>query len=561
AALERTLLSIIDLPEDYIRISSTLGDALPYNILAAPFIYEGRLIGVLEFASFREFANAEINFLNDVLDNIAIVFHAAQSRQEVQQLLEETKEQSEELKLQGEELKATNEELESQTLALKEFQEELETQQAELEITNANLKEKSEALLVRKNEIELRNQELVAARGKVEERSKDLALASKYKSEFLANMSHELRTPLNSLLLLAQSLADNREGNLTAHQEEEAKVIAESGRDLLNLINEILDLAKIESGRVEVDVEEILLADLAENAYKLFSHMAKKKVLEFTVTVDPSLPAVICTDRKRLEQILKNFIGNSIKFTSQGKVTLSFAPPAQDTKVQRKGLQPEQTIAISVSDTGIGISPEKQKIIFEAFQQADGSTMRKYGGTGLGLSISKELAYLLGGEIQLISEVGLGSTFTLYLPLESRDDREEGVLRQEKLIIAEEIYPKATSPEMEMKLLGVVDDRVKLTEEDRSILIIEDDLHFAKILTDQCRQRGFKTLAAETGEEGLQLAEQYQPTGIILDIKLPGIDGWTVLTSLKTNPGTRHIPVHMMSAEEVSREAFKQGAV
>ncbi|CAK8711183.1 MAG: signal transduction histidine kinase [Candidatus Electronema aureum] len=558
AALEKSLISVTDLPEGYVRISSTLGDAAPCNIVAAPFLHEDRLVGVIELASFKEFSDADMNFLRDVTSSIAIVFDVARRRQEVQELLEETQRQSEELRHQSEELKTTNEELEAQTVALKEFQEELESQQAELEATNSRLKEKTEALISQKNEIETRNQELIAAREEIEERSRDLALASKYKSEFLANMSHELRTPLNSLLLLSQTLSDNKQGNLTEHQQEAAGVIVESGKDLLNLINEILDLSKIEAGRVEVEAEEVPLTEVAENARNLFRHMAELKGLEFSVSIDPALPENIFTDRKRIEQIVKNFIGNSIKFTETGSVRLAFTQPPKNTRLRREGLLADESIAISVTDTGIGIPQDKQKIIFEAFQQADGSTGRKYGGTGLGLSISRELAALLGGEIQLVSEPGKGSVFTLYLPLscpETPDEKERTPTAPPRPA-AFSLSPRQQPPQ-EIP----TDDRNRLTPETRSILIIEDDRKFAKILMDQCRQRSFKVLAAETGEEGLQLAERHQPTGIILDIKLPGIDGWTVLTSLKTNPSTRHIPVHMMSVEEGSREAFRQGAV
>ncbi|MGR0479952.1 MAG: response regulator [Candidatus Electronema sp. V4] len=559
AALEKSIISVTDLPEGYVRISSSLGDAPPSNIVAAPFLHEEHLVGVIELASFKEFSDEDMNFLREAGDSIAIVFDVARRRQEVQELLEETQRQSEELRHQGEELKATNEELEAQTVALKEFQEELESQQAELEATNSRLKEKTEALTVQKSEIESRNQELIAAREEIEERSRDLALASKYKSEFLANMSHELRTPLNSLLLLSQTLADNKQGNLTEHQQEAAGVIVESGKDLLNLINEILDLSKIEAGRVEVEVEEVALTEVAENARNLFNHMADLKGLDFSVSIDPALPPALLTDRKRLEQIVKNFIGNSIKFTEAGSVRLAFAVPAAGVRFRREELAAEETIAISVADTGIGIPADKQKIIFEAFQQADGSTGRKYGGTGLGLSISRELAALLGGEIQLVSEPGKGSVFTLYLPL--RGIQDSG--KEQKAVAPPELKrPAALSlPPRPQQPQAAADDRSSLSPEARSILIIEDDRKFAKILMDQCRRRGFKALAAETGEEGLQLAERHQPTGIILDIKLPGIDGWTVLTSLKTNPATRHIPVHMMSVEEGSREAFRQGAV
>ena len=559
AALENNLLSITQLPEDYVRITSTLGDGKPCNVVALPFSYEDKLIGVLELASFKEFSDQELHFLRDVAESIAIVFDSAQRRQEMQELLTATQQQSEELMQQSEELKATNEELETQAAALKEFQEELETQQAELEVTNARLKEKTEELQSQKDEIERRNWDLMAAREELEERSKDLVLASKYKSEFLANMSHELRTPLNSLLLLSRALADNKEGNLTQHQQESAEIIVDAGKDLLNLINEILDLSKIEAGRVELELEEVLLEDIADNVENMFHYMAEKKGLALHIEVEPSLPLSLLTDRKRLEQILKNFLGNALKFTEQGEVKITFARPQPGTRFRREDLSASTSLAIKVADTGIGIALEKQKIIFEAFQQADGSTGRKYGGTGLGLSISRELANLLGGEIQLNSTPGVGSVFTLYLPCHYTGDSSKP--KEEMKLQAHVAVPTKKPHRSVQQQKVITDDRDHLGANERSILIIEDDRTFAKILKEQCQGRGFKALAAESGEEGLQLADRYQPTGIILDLKLPGIDGWTVLTSLKTNPRTRHIPVHIMSAEEVSREAFKQGAV
>ena len=585
AALENNMISITDLPADYVRIHSTLGDAVPYNVLAVPFSHEDTVLGVLEFASFQEFSDEQMEFFNNVTEHIAIAFRSAQSKQKVQKLLEETREQTEELKQQSEELMATNEELESQTSALKKFQQELENRQGELKKSNAALEEKSEALLIEKKNIRKRNEELILAKEKIEERSKDLALASKYKSEFLANMSHELRTPLNSLLLLSQSLRDNREKNLTEKQQKAAGIIFESGNDLLDLINEILDLSKIEAGQIVKDVEKVYLTELVENAQTLFSHMAENKGVAFSVSLANDLPQVIFTDRKRIEQILKNFLGNSIKFTSQGSIDLTFSQMEATAPVHSDSLHSEQALAISVTDTGIGIPAEKQRSIFEAFQQADGSTARKYGGTGLGLSISKELAALLGGEIGLVSEAGKGSTFTLYLPVgkmpSSEEQNEEkststpqNIPQIEQTASASQI-PQATElrPSSNQSLnqpdegnekkqgVTVADDRDHLVEDDRVMLIIEDDQNFAEILLEQCHESEFKAIVTDNGEEGLRLADQYRPTGVILDIRLPGIDGWTVLSTLKANPGTRHIPVHMMSAEEVSRKALNQGAI
>jgi tubulin-specific chaperone A len=594
AALEQNMISITDLPDDYVRINSTLGNSIPYNILAVPFSHEEVVLGVLEFASFAEFSDEQMEFLTTVTEHIAIAFRSAQSKQEVQELLEETREQTEELKQQSEELMATNEELESQTVALKKFQQELENRQDELKATNAALEEKSEALVVEKKKIRKQNEELVVAKEKIEERSKDLALASKYKSEFLANMSHELRTPLNSLLLLAQTLRENREENLTEKQQKAAGIIFESGNDLLDLINEILDLSKIEAGQIVKDVEKVYLADLAENAKTLFSHMAENKGVSFSVSIAEDLPQAIFTDRKRVEQILKNFLGNSMKFTSEGRIDLTFSCMEATAPVQSETLRAAPAIAIAVADTGIGIPAEKQRAIFEAFQQADGSTARKYGGTGLGLSISKELAALLGGEIGLVSEAGQGSTFTLYLPIGTHSDLEEeesapqasqaAVSRSRSSASFSQVFSAAPKPAQSVKHVEhvehdattqsvltdvgsvkqvaiVADDRDQLAEDDKVMLIIEDDHNFAEILLEQCHESDFKAIVTDNGEEGLRLADQYRLAGIILDIRLPGIDGWTVLSTLKSNPSTRHIPVHMMSAEEVSRKAMNQGAI
>lgn len=567
AALEKSMISVTELPQDYVRINSSLGDAAPCNILAVPFCHEKTVLGVLEFASFTEFSDEQMEFLENVTEHIAVAFRSAQSKQEVQQLLEETREQAEELKQQSEELMATNEELESQTTALKKFQQELESQQEELKETNAALEEKSEALMVEKKRIREQNQALVAAKEKIEDRSKDLALASKYKSEFLANMSHELRTPLNSLLLLAQSLRDNKENNLTEKQQRAAGIIFESGNDLLDLINEILDLSKIEAGQIVKEVEEVSLLDLAENAETLFRHMAENKGLAFAVTLADDLPQSIFTDRKRVEQILKNFLGNSIKFTSTGRIDLIFSRMEASAHVRSDSLRPDRCIAVSVKDTGIGIPKEKQRTVFGAFQQADGSTARKYGGTGLGLSISKELAALLGGEIGLVSEPGKGSAFTLYLPIGTPPAPKEEEQEPPAPVAAPSSAPLRTKTEQadedgeKKQALAVVDDRDRIADGDRVMLIVEDDPKFAEILLQQCHESGFKGLLTENGEEGLRLAEQYRPSGIILDIRLPGIDGWTVLNSLKSNAETRHIPVHMMSAEEVSRKAMNLGAI
>uniref|UniRef100_UPI004055FCB2 response regulator n=1 Tax=Candidatus Electronema sp. TaxID=2698783 RepID=UPI004055FCB2 len=535
AAREQSIITVSDLPDDYIPISSALGETAPRCVLAAPFTYEGKLAGVLEFSSLRTFSGAAISFLDDVLESVAVAFATAQSRQ-VQELLEETQRQAEELR-------TNNEKLESQA-------EELQVMQAELEISNASLERRSEDLTGQKQQLEQRNAELLKVREELEKRSKALSLASKYKSEFLANMSHELRTPMNSLLLLARSLSSNREGNLSKNQQEAAGIIVESGEELLNLIDEILDLAKIEAGRVTKHVAEVVLADVADNAKAMFRHMAAAKGLQFEVSVAHELPASIASDRARLEQIIKNFISNSLKFTEQGSITLSFARTPTGTELRTKGLVPEESIAISVADTGIGIPPDKQDIIFEAFQQADGSTARKYGGTGLGLSISRELATLLGGEIHLRSEPGQGAVFTLYLPLRDKD----ALLSDDAASTAPIAEPQA------QPVPTVRSENATSNEMERLMLIIEDDPELSLLLIEQCRERGFKLLAAASGERGLELAELHQPMGIMLDMRLPTMDAWAALTHLKVHPKTRRIPVYVIAPAEDCAEVMRHGA-
>ncbi|MGA1874783.1 MAG: response regulator [bacterium] len=564
AALEKKMTIVTNVPEDYARIHSATGEALPRHILVSPFLFGGKLKGVMEFGSFREFSDLHLEFLRMVMDSVAIGIHTAQSRTKIQELLEESQRMTDELQVQQEELQATNEELEEQTQNLRESQEKLKIQQEELQTTNEELEEKTESLERQKSDINRKNEELEAIRRDLEQKAEELAVASKYKSEFLANMSHELRTPLNSLLILSRSLIDNKDVNLTDHQIESLKIIYSSGKDLLDLINEILDLSKIEAGRMEVDKKELLIQDLAENIKAGFQHMIDDKRLAFQVIVDPKLPQTIFTDRRRTEQIMKNLMSNAIKFTDEGKITVQFKRPDNKVDLSRSGLTAERAVAISITDTGTGIPPDKQKIIFEAFQQADGGTARKYGGTGLGLSICRELADLLGGEIQLTSEPGKGSTFTLFLPVKreekpSADIAPRASRREPKPAV---IQPQdLRENERALDLIIIPDDRDSLKEDDQAILIIEDDQPFARILMDQCHQKGFKCLLSATGEKGLELAAGYQPKAIILDLILPGMNGWQVLESLKNNTAIRHIPVHIISIEEKSLEALQKGAI
>ncbi|MBU0493834.1 MAG: response regulator [Chloroflexi bacterium] len=558
AALEKHQILVRNVPEDYIKVTSGLGEASPQFIAVTPFLYEDRVKGVIELGTLSPIPDLHLEYLAQAMPALAINLETAQGREQLAQALAASQALAEELQVQQAELEAANEELEEQTQMLEQSEARLKTQQEELQVTNEELEEKNEALQRQKREIEL-------ARREIEEQAEEVAIASKYKSEFLANMSHELRTPLNSLLLLARLLADNPEGNLTADQVEHAHIIYASGNDLLALITEILDLSKIEAGRMELQVAPVLLADLAESTRSSFQHMAEAKGLALSIAVGADAPATITTDRKRVEQILKNLVSNAIKFTDQGRVTVTLGRPARDAQLAKSGLQATAAIAIAVQDTGIGIPLDKQKIVFEAFQQVEGGSARKHGGTGLGLSISRELARLLGGEIQLQSAVDQGSTFTLYLPIEARVSEPapaEPGARAATTTCGEALAPRLREPAAAWAAAHAIpDDRDNLAAGDKTILIIEDDANFAKLLLQQGQQKGFKCLAAATGESGLELAAQHRPTAIILDIRLPGMDGWAVLEALKDDPHTRHIPVHIMSVEEATLDAFRKGAV
>ena len=558
AASGNKSILISDIQDDCLTINSSIADITPKHIIAVPFSYEGNVKGVVELGSFKEFSNQKIEFLESIMQSIAITFISAKNRVQMKELLEETQAQSEELQSQQEELKTTNEDLEKQT-------QQLQTSEEELQASNEELQEKSHYLEKQKEEIENKNQELEITRQEIEEKARELALASKYKSEFLANMSHELRTPLNSLLLLSASLSGNNDKNLTTKQLEHISIINNSGKDLLQLINEILDLSKIEAGHLNIEIREVLINDLANSINFNFKHMTTDKNLELKINIDPNLPFTILTDKQRLEQIIKNLLSNAIKFTQFGSVIINFKHPEKNINLSRIDLNIKNAIAIAVTDTGIGIPIQQQQVISEAFQQAEGGTTRKYGGTGLGLSISRELAKLLVGEIQLISEQGKGSTFTVYLPLKGMTIPEKDIKNNTPILKPQPAAKTSVNiSELKQKTLDsphIPDDGDSLEAGEKSILIIEDDPNFAKILVDQCHDMGSKCLTAASGEEGLQLAEQYPLKGIILDLKLPGIDGITVLDALKSNPKTRHIPVHMMSAQEEIIDVYKKGAI
>ena len=556
AALEKQDIVVSNVPEDYIAIESGLGEAVPRNIYLKPIIYNDKVKAVIELGTLHEFGEFQSLFLDTVAESIAVTIESAEGREKLAESLEESQQLSEELQAQQEELKTANEELEDQTRRLRESEESLKAQQEELQVTNEELEEKNDLL-------ERQTKEVERARKDIEVKAAELTLASKYKSEFLSNMSHELRTPLNSLLLLAQSLSENKEGNLSEEQVEFARIIHGSGHDLLNLINEILDLSKIEAGRMDLQLGTVRLDEVADGVRTSFRHMAEEKGLVLDVAVHKDAPDEIVSDKKRFEQVIRNFVSNAVKFTEKGSVTVSFGRPAPGTDLSRSGLAVEDCLAVAVKDTGIGINPEQQKIVFEAFQQADGGTARKYGGTGLGLSISRELARFLGGEIQLESELGKGSTFTLYIPVTLSVDRKVPAGGGAAAVAVSRTDESAASGVLrqDAAVLQIEDDRDKLEEGDRVILVVEDDSNFARLLLGKCHEKGFKCLAAPTGEHGLELASRYLPTAVILDIRLPGMDGWAVLDVLKENTSTRHIPVHVVSAEEAPAKALRKGAV
>jgi CheY-like chemotaxis protein/signal transduction histidine kinase len=438
---------------------------------------------------------------------------------------------------------------------------ELQTQQKELQQTNEQLAQKAQQLAEQNYEVERKNQEIEQARRALEEKARELALTSKYKSEFLANMSHELRTPLNSILVLGQQLAENPDGSLTPKQVEFARTIHGAGTDLLNLISDILDLSKIESGTVSVDAEEIFFGALLDTVSRPFRHEAENRKLLFEVTNDPRLGRSLVTDSKRLQQVLKNLLSNAFKFTEQGSVRLKVSSATSGWSADHPILSGAgSVIAFQVTDTGIGIPPEKQRIIFEAFQQADAGTSRKFGGTGLGLAISRELANLLGGEIQLKSAPGHGSTFTLYLPQTYVGPAVPNVPKSEKSGAQLAAPTFLTTVSVAEQEIGIEDDRENLAEGDAILLIVEDDPHYARVLCDLSRDNGFKVLSANTGTEALTLAREFKPTAISLDVFLPDMLGWTVLNHLKQDPRTRHIPVQILTLDEDRHHGLSRGA-
>ncbi|QIX19640.1 response regulator [Agrobacterium pusense] len=542
-AVEGKPVIVNDVPENYLEFGSALGRDKPRHLVLAPAAIDNNVNTVIELGFLRPVDERVLAFLKEASGTIATAIRSANYRSELQNLLEETQRQSEELQVQSEELRVSNEELEEQGRALKESQARLEQQQVELEQTNSQLEEQAQQLESQKDDLERSN-------ASTQLKARELEQASRYKSDFLANMSHELRTPLNSSLILAKLLADNPDDNLTAEQVKYAQTIQSSGNDLLNLINDILDLSKIEAGHVDIRPEPVSVERLSNNLRQVFEPIAKNKSLGFEIDIAPECPAVIETDLQRIEQILKNLLSNAFKFTEKGEVTLSMS---------RTG---DGQVAFGVTDTGIGIAPEQQKRIFEAFHQADGTISRKFGGTGLGLSISRELVRLLGGTIHIRSQEGKGSTLTVTLPL-AYDPAI--VAPRAPVGNAVPVAPAASAaPSQPTALLPraiVEDDRAMPSDERRILLVVEDDQTFAAILRDLAREMGFRSLVAGTAQDALNLAQQFMPSAIVLDVGLPDQSGLSVLDRLKRDVRTRHIPIHIVSGDDYTETALSLGAV
>ncbi len=544
-ALEKTRIWLTDVPRDYIVVSSGLGAAPPTNIVVLPILFEQQVKAVIEIASLDRFTETHLSFLDQLMESIGVVLNTIEANSRTESLLTQ-----------------------SQSLA------------QELQQTNQELAEKARLLSEQNIEVERKNREVEQAKLALEEKATQLALSSKYKSEFLANMSHELRTPLNSLLILAQQLSDNPEGNLSGKQVEFAKTIHGSGSDLLTLINDILDLSKIESGTVTLDVSEYRFSNLRNYVDRTFRHMAEAKHLGFTVELADTLPTAVMTDTTRLQQVLKNLLSNAFKFTSHGQVALQISLVTSGWTSDHPNLvHADAVLAFSVKDTGVGIAADKLQLIFEAFQQADGSTARKYGGTGLGLSISRELARLLGGEIRVESVVNSGSTFTLFLPYNRAGFINYDQARQPQPARmapppAQVVYANTLQLENEVAPISMsggavqvveygsmLDDRGLIAPGDPSVLIVEDDEAFAAIVLEFAREKNFKGIVTHLGDSVLSMARDYLPSAILLDLDLPDIDGFTVLDRLKRDPSTRHIPVHVMSSLRERERALRQGAI
>lgn len=533
-AVEQKIIRLDDVIVERMALETSFGDIKPNEILTLPLIYGSKTIAVMEFA-FPEIINDQvIELLESIKDSLGVSINSVISRERISKLLEETQRQAEELETQQEELKSSNEELQQKSV-------ELEYQQRELEATNEELEEQRASLEEQKSQLEDTNQELLAARTDIERKAKDLETSSKYKSDFLANMSHELRTPLNSILILSKLLFEDRESTLKDNQKENAKIIYDSGNDLLNLINDILDLSKVEAGRLEINIEEVPLSNLANNLDRAFRAQIENKGLAYIVELDPECPNLIYSDSLRLEQIVKNFLSNAAKFTEQGEIKLSFKKSKDDF------------IAIAVQDSGIGIPENKKQLIFEAFQQVDSSITRRFGGTGLGLSISRSLATKLGAEILIESIEGQGSTFTLLLPIKIENNKKNTLNKE---LNVNDFYKQAPN-----STIDISDDRNQVNAGDKVILLFEADTQLAESISNHCHSLGYKCVISSSGENGLEDAIKFNPNSIIVDTDLPDQNGLIVLDRLKNNPKTRHIPTYVVSDEGKRFESMKLGAV
>ncbi|MEK7949320.1 response regulator [Luteolibacter soli] len=535
AVQEKTTLRIDDVPPNYLTVGSGLGQGTPRHLLIFPTSTDGLVNAVIELGFLHSLDGRQEEFLRQISEPVGVAVKSALYREHLQALLSETQQQAEELQAQGEELRVSNEELEEQGRALRESQARLEQQQIEMEQTNAQLEEQASTL-------EDQKEQLTRSKDALEIQARAVEQASRYKSDFLANMSHELRTPLNSSLILAKLLGDNRVGNLNEEQVKYARTIESAGNDLLELINDVLDLAKIEAGHMVIKPVTISPTELVASLRGTFDPIASQRSLHLTMEVAPGTPATFDTDSQRLEQVLKNLLSNALKFTEHGNVSLTVKPAGQGR------------IAFAVEDTGIGIAPEQQRLIFEPFQQADSTTERKYGGTGLGLSISRELTRLLGGEMTLISEPGKGSTFTVIIPEVHSGPRIVEVAR----LIPEPAPPATREPLVVVS--RTTDDREALSDNARLILVVEDDQKFAQILVDLAHEMDFQCLVAPTAKDALKLAREHRPGAVLLDVGLPDDSGLLVLEQLKGDPRTRHIPVHVVSGSDYTQTAMALGA-
>ena len=549
-ALSKKGVLISDIKEHQLSIRIGIGSISLRSLVIEPVLFEDELIGVIEIGYSEEVSDLKLEFIRQIVDGIGVAMNTAQSRAQLKVLYEQTIHQSEELEVQTEELLSANEELTKKTQQLQVSEEELRVQQEELKQTNVELEEKAEMLKERNYAVELANEAIKV-------KAKELEQSSKYKSEFLANMSHELRTPLNSILILAKILSEDKQKTLTPDQVRYASVIHNAGTDLLNLINDILDLSKIESGKLDIQWEEVKAEDLKYDLQQLFNQVAVSKNIEFVFDIDQNVPAQFVSDKQRVEQIMKNLLSNAFKFTSEkGRVGVNVSHTSKEQNFKNEMLRSDNlgVMRFDVRDTGIGMTREQQEIVFEAFQQADGSISRKHGGTGLGLSICRELCNLLGGEIHVESEPNQGSTFTLYLPVSGNGHQPPS-------------SPMVVTPRIERstkltQFPKAEDIPTTHTGKTPRLLIVEDDISFSEILKDYARERGFDPMVAYSGTSGLRMAREYQPDAIVLDIMLPGMDGWSVLKELKSDGSTNRIPVHLMSARDESNvKARQEGAI